>query len=366
MAKYRFAAIAAAAILGSAAISPPVAANVLLTRADIKALLNRVELLPRGRSSRPARLSDYLGLGDGLRTATASRAELRFNDGSLARLGEHAAFSFIPNTRTFSLSNGTVLLLIPPGQGRTTIRTPNAVTGIQGSALIVRHVEARDLTLVMALTNNPTGPMTITLNDQAQEVQEVALSAGQMALVQQGTVQVVEFDLKAFYETSNLVDDLDLTDESQAENDALLAPVRREILEALHQQPGFSADSGVLDPSLIRPEAAVSSTPSLEQTVGLGDPNTLALPAAAGGLGNPGSLGNSGIGLDVGIPGIGIGAGATMAPPDGKPPNLGIEIETTTTPPATAPSPGNPTEIPATPPNLERPDDDFNPPSRED
>ena len=220
-----------AAFLSTLWFAPVVRADVLLNRADIESLLNRVELLPNGRSARPARLSDFLGLGDTLRTAAASRAELRFNDGSLARMGELATFRFVPNTRNFQLSNGTVLLLIPPGQGRSTIHTPNAITGIQGSAVVCRYIEETNTTVVMALTDNPSGPIMITNLDGTQGY---GLESGQMALVQDGLIQVLEFDIRLFYESSTLIKGLglDSSDFSGEQGDPLNA-VREETLAVL-------------------------------------------------------------------------------------------------------------------------------------
>ncbi|PSN76144.1 hypothetical protein C8B47_28880, partial [filamentous cyanobacterium CCP4] len=106
-----------ASLMALVLVSLPAQASVTLTRADVEALRNRVEFIPRGRQARTARMSDVLAVGDALRTASASQADLRFNDGSLARVGERATFRFVPNTRNFRLSNGTVLLLIPPGRG---------------------------------------------------------------------------------------------------------------------------------------------------------------------------------------------------------------------------------------------------------
>ncbi|HEY9761797.1 MAG TPA: hypothetical protein V6D07_04690, partial [Trichocoleus sp.] len=62
-------ALSLAAALGSMLVSTPAKADVTLTRADVDAVLNRVELIPRGSAARPARLSDFLGIGDALRTA---------------------------------------------------------------------------------------------------------------------------------------------------------------------------------------------------------------------------------------------------------------------------------------------------------
>ncbi|PSN19896.1 hypothetical protein C7271_04915 [filamentous cyanobacterium CCP5] len=224
----------------------PAVADVTLTRADVESLLNRVELIPRGRSARPARLSDFLALGDALRTAASSRAELRFNDGSLARLGERATFRFVPNTRNFRLSNGTVLMLIPPGRGRTTIQTPNTVTGIQGSALLVRYSEDSDMTVVMVLTENPDGPVTLTSGGQ-----EHGLLAGEMALVRGDFVEIFEFDLQHFYDTSSLVQGLHLDDSGyQSGADDPTDAVRAETTTALEAQEDFVAEA-TINPEVI-------------------------------------------------------------------------------------------------------------------
>ncbi|MGB3312094.1 MAG: FecR family protein [Nodosilinea sp.] len=238
-------------------VSLPAQASVTLTRADVEALRNRVEFIPRGRQARAARMSDFLDVGDALRTAATAQADLRFNDGSLARVGERATFRFVPNTRNFRLTNGTVLLLIPPGRGRTNIQTPSAVTGIQGSAVVVRYIPESDLTVVMALTNNPAGPMTITANScggdsTACSATEYSLYGGQMALIQNNQVQVVEFDLPMFYQTSPLVEGLEL-DNPNAESPLgpALQQVREETLEALAEQSPFSAEAITVNPAFI-------------------------------------------------------------------------------------------------------------------
>ena len=241
----------------------PAQANVTLTRADIEAILNRVELIPQGRAARTARQRDVMAVGDTLRTAAQAQAQLRFNDGSLARVGERATFQFVPNTRNFRLSNGTMLLLIPPGRGRSTIQTPSAITGIQGSAVVVRHSEERNLTMVMALTNNPAGPMTLTLQGCGDNgaagncVTEYDLYAGQMAIVQNNQVQILEFDLSTFYATSPLTEGLDLNNPDPSVSlGPALDLVRAETLEALSQASTFT-DAVVLNPAAV----AISPTP---------------------------------------------------------------------------------------------------------
>ncbi|MFH7242260.1 MAG: FecR domain-containing protein [Spirulina sp.] len=271
----------------------PAQASVALTRADIEAILNRVELIPRGRSARMARSRDFMAVGDTLRTAAQSQAQLRFNDGSLARVGERATFQFLPNTRNFRLSNGTMLLLIPPGRGRSTIQTPSAITGIQGSAVVVRHIEERNLTIVMALTNNPTGPMTVTTlgcDDGSEScVSEHALYAGQMALVQGNQVQILDFDLPTFYDTSHLTDGLELNNPDPTVS---LGPdldlVREETLEALDREGGF-ADAIMLNPAAVAITSSDQGTasepwllsPAMAETQLGGRPHSLTAPVTS-------------------------------------------------------------------------------------
>ena len=76
-------------------------AETALNRAVVQNLRNLVRLIPPSRASRPARVSDAMNPGDALSTGHSSLAELRFNDGSLARIGEHAVFRFLAKTRKF-------------------------------------------------------------------------------------------------------------------------------------------------------------------------------------------------------------------------------------------------------------------------
>ena len=219
-------------------------AQSTLTWARVELTRNDVQLYTNGRS-RAAKVSDVLGLNDALSTASRSRAELRFNDGSLARIGESAVFQFTPNTRNFRLSNGTVLLLIPPGQGRTTIQTPNAVTGIHGSALFVRFVPETNITIIGALTNNPAGPM-MAFNQDGSAQQP--LYAGEMAVLQaDGTLNLFSFDLDEFYATSDLITGLGIDNLDEDTGDAAVDAVRQEIQDALNQQDGFEYGEDVME-----------------------------------------------------------------------------------------------------------------------
>ncbi|MBN3877239.1 FecR family protein [Nostoc sp. JL23] len=214
-----------------------VSAITPLTRAEIQNLRNIVQLIPKDKlKKRAARKLDAMTPGDGLSTGRASLADLRFNDGSLARVGEQALFQFLPKTRDFKLTNGTVLLLIPPGKGQTRIQTPNAAAAIRGSALFVRYDQQTDTTIVGALTNSGIE----VSNKKASQTQ--VLEAGQMVIIVKGEFQrLYDFDLRNFYETSQMVRELDLNRQVQAETSA-----------ALEAQPPIKGEGVIENPSFVQ------------------------------------------------------------------------------------------------------------------
>ncbi|MEM9212892.1 MAG: hypothetical protein AAGD25_00815 [Cyanobacteria bacterium P01_F01_bin.150] len=204
-------------------------ADTPLTHADIQQIRNQVDFIPENGSARLAELSDRLIPGDALSTRQSSFAELEFNDGTLARVGEFVLFRFQPNTRTVDLENGTLLLLIPPDQGTTNLRTPNANAGIRGSGLFVRYIEGdtpeQSTTLIGALTTsgitvantteslvwNDESDSFTSVEDSHSTPTVVELEAGHMAvIVGNSTPQVFSFELDLFYQTSTLVSGLDL------------------------------------------------------------------------------------------------------------------------------------------------------------
>ncbi|MCC5598128.1 FecR family protein [Nostoc favosum] len=240
-----------------------VSAITPLTRAEIQNLRNMVQLIPKDKlKKRPARKLDAITPGDGLSTGQASLADLRFNDGSLARVGEQALFQFLPKTRDFKLSNGTVLLLIPPGRGQTRIQTPSAAAAIRGSALFVRYDQQTDTTIVGALTNSG-----IEVSNKEGETK--VLEAGQMIILIKGKFQnLYDFDLRNFYETSELVRELDLNRQSPVPTpDPAITSVQAETTAALEAQPPIKGEGVIENPSFVQLTPSPSNSPSSNDVI---------------------------------------------------------------------------------------------------
>ncbi len=222
-------------------------AKVPLTKAEIHKLRNLVQLRLKKQPWRKARITDRMIPGDSLSTGKASLADLRFNDGSLARVGERAIFRFLPKTRRFFLSNGTALLLIPPGRGGARIRTPNAATAIRGSALFVRYDKVTDTTIVGALTDSG---IQVSNKDASQTH---GLAAGQLLVIVKDRIAgLYDFDLRTFYETSELVQGLDLTNSTVPNPDPAIASVQAETTDALAKQKPLISAKVEKNPSFIK------------------------------------------------------------------------------------------------------------------
>ncbi|MFB2838655.1 FecR domain-containing protein, partial [Floridanema evergladense] len=235
---------------GITAFSLPkaVRAQTPLTRAVIESIRNLVRLIPQSQGGRAARIYDRVSPGDSLATGPESLAELRFNDGSLARIGQQAVFLFLPNTRTFRLNNGTMLLLIPPGRGETRVKTPNARAGIRGSALFVRYIPDTNTTIVGALTDS-----NIEVFNESGSQRE-GLRAGQLAVIEKDRITgIYDFDLKTFYETSELTKGLNLTDlTNQVATDPARLQVQAETSTAFAAQPPITGRSILETPAFVR------------------------------------------------------------------------------------------------------------------
>ena len=227
--------LASALLLGIAlaplGFAPAATAKTTFKRATITQLRNRVRLKPHNARLRKANPRDILNPGDQVATGRAAFAEFRFNEGTLARMGERAIFRFKPRSRDFSLSKGTVLLLIPPGQGRTRVRTPNVQTGIRGSALFIRHDPINNTTLVGALTDSG-----IEVSDPQGGPSQI-LKAGQMVVAVDDNIEgLYDFDLQTFFESSPLTEGIL---QGEAGSDKVL----EEIQAGLKAQGEFAAAS---------------------------------------------------------------------------------------------------------------------------
>lgn len=149
---------------------------------------------PAKAPTRAAVQGDIVKGGRMLTTGKSSRAELLFNDNTIARLGSNSLFTFRPESRNVHLSSGFILLHTPKGKGGATVTTPTASAAVLGTTIMLSVLPDGGVKLVVL-----EGTSTLTFQGQT-----VTLLAGQLCIFTpgQGISQPATIDLKKLTETS--------------------------------------------------------------------------------------------------------------------------------------------------------------------
>ncbi len=104
------------------------------TQATVSRLQNKVSYGDTAnRATRDAKVSDVVKAATYLLTETDARAELKYDDGSIVRIGQNTVFTFEADTRSLSLEKGSLVFYIPKGSGGGTVRTASITAAITGT-----------------------------------------------------------------------------------------------------------------------------------------------------------------------------------------------------------------------------------------
>lgn len=107
-----------------------------LTSATVTRVENQVsygKVIGDKSESRPAAPNDVIKTNNFLMSEVDSRAEMKYDDGTIVRIGQNTIFSFEANTRTLNLKKGTFVFYVPKGKGGGTIKTPSFTAAITGT-----------------------------------------------------------------------------------------------------------------------------------------------------------------------------------------------------------------------------------------
>lgn len=123
-------ALATSSLIGFAGLQAAVPYN----QATVTRLQNKVTYGEGAAAARrPARSGDIIRSENYLLTETDSRAELKYVDGTIVRIGQNTVFTFEADTRTLTLEKGSLIFHIPKGSGGGTIRTASITAAITGT-----------------------------------------------------------------------------------------------------------------------------------------------------------------------------------------------------------------------------------------
>ena len=106
-------------------------------QAEVTKAINVVSLLPQDVRAGPG---DIVEGDTALQTGGYSRAELRFPDLTITRIGSNSLFRFVTGTREIILDSGTMLFSAPAGAGGGKVRAGFISAAVTGSDFMISNV----------------------------------------------------------------------------------------------------------------------------------------------------------------------------------------------------------------------------------
>lgn len=143
--------------------------------------------------------------GGAIQTGAASRAEVRFRDQSVLRIGDNTRVGFQPNSRTFELTSGAVLTQVPPAVGRTSLRVGAITATVTGTTLVV---EALPNAYTKFISLDGTSRLCLETGEWGRDC--VLLRAGQMVIAAANPKSLpgaADVDLNRLIETCQFITD---------------------------------------------------------------------------------------------------------------------------------------------------------------
>ena len=170
-----------------------------LKEARVSQVIQDVRLLEAHGAPHAAAVNDKVIFGSAVRTGVESRAELTFNDLTITRLGANTIFSFTAGARQAELTQGAILLQVPPNAPPVKANTTAVTVAVMGGTALLS-------------TGPPSKFMVLEGNGEIYPIghpeKAVTIHAGEMVLAEGGHVNKPEkFDVKLVLATSPLVTD---------------------------------------------------------------------------------------------------------------------------------------------------------------
>jgi hypothetical protein len=101
---------------------------------------NIVSLLQQLQKPQPATVGDVIKGQTALKTGGESRAELKFPDLTMTRVGANSLFRFYAGGRDMTLDGGTMLFYSPKGAGGGKVQAGAVTAAVTGSAVLVMNL----------------------------------------------------------------------------------------------------------------------------------------------------------------------------------------------------------------------------------
>ncbi|MFZ4681980.1 MAG: FecR domain-containing protein [Terrimicrobiaceae bacterium] len=171
-------------------------------QAEVTKTVNSVSLLQSKQTPRPAETGDIVRGETAVKTGGDSRAELKFPDQTITRIGSNALFRFREGGRDMTLDGGTMLFSSPKGAGGGQVQAGAVTAAVTGTTFILYYLVGGDVRVAVI---EGKVLLSFTANPKIRQL----LRAGQIGIVRAGATgfePVFSIDLKRLIGTSRLLE----------------------------------------------------------------------------------------------------------------------------------------------------------------
>ncbi len=171
--------------------------------AEFTKVQNDVKMLPESEQPKPAKVGDVVQGRTSVTTGSQSRAELRFDDKSITRLGSNSVFNLEQGSRTVDLKQGVLLMQVPKQMGGARVRTASVTAAVTGTTLMVEYQPDGYVKIIVL-----EGEVDVFRNDKPDVFRTIR--AGDMIIMKpdgQVIPEPVQVDLQRLKKTSKLTDE---------------------------------------------------------------------------------------------------------------------------------------------------------------
>ena len=186
-----------------ATLIPSLGMAAAFKSAEFTKVQNDVKMLPESEQPKPAKVGDVVHGKTSVTTGPQSRAELRFDDKSITRLGSNSVFNLEQGTRTVDLKQGVLLMQVPKQLGGAKVRTASVTAAVTGTTLMVEYQPDGYVKIIVL-----EGEVDVFRNDKPDVFRTI--HAGDMIIMKpngQVIPEPVQVDLQRLKKTSKLTDE---------------------------------------------------------------------------------------------------------------------------------------------------------------
>jgi FecR protein len=208
-------------------------------QAEITRVFKDVKVLKGSAAPKVAAVGLQLDPVSSIATGPDARAELRFPDKTLTRLGANSRFTLKGQSRTLDLNEGVMMLQVPKNQGGAKVRTSGVTAALTGTTVLIEFHPGGIIKFIVI-----EGESTLFLNKNTG-ISQVA-RAGQIITMRDGDPAIPppqDVDLAKLLKSSKLIS---LNDPSQ--------PNQRQISDAVDVQERLLKDGDLVNGDFIIPE----------------------------------------------------------------------------------------------------------------